>query len=487
MRILVAAGGTGGHIYPALAVMGPLAQRRPDLEVRWLGGRRGLESEMVPAAGYRFDRLWLRTLRSVDLSAATLMDPVRLAASVPQAMVALARWRPDVVYTTGGYVAIPVLTAAAALRVPSLLWEGNRLAGRSVRATARLASAIAVTFPGTAASLSPDALRHRHAHPTSWSRAIVPRLERASTSRPTCRCCSSSAARRRSCASIGRSRRRCPPSSAAPRWCMSPASPASRRHRPAVTGCPTELRARYRPFPFLREDMADALVAADLLVGRAGSSTLAEASSIGLPVIVVPYPHAAGHQEANAREMVAAGAARLVPDEQFDAEALVEAAALLADPDTLAAMRTASRALGRPGAARVTGDLLVALARTTATAVGGGPGTGDPGGRVTTGSAALRLTEDGGAPSGHRHPAPAGCQDVPPGAAGALHDDAGGRTGGPVRGGAQPVRAAGHRPLRTRAGGAPDAPRAWLGPGHQRCGCRWAGRQEQPAAVPHRG
>ncbi|MCY7418777.1 MAG: hypothetical protein LH650_09825, partial [Chloroflexi bacterium] len=124
---------------------------------------------------------------------------------------------------------------------------------------------------------------------------------------------------------------------------------------------PAELRGRYRPFPFLRGEMADALVAADLPVGRAGSSTLAEASAVGLPVIVVPYPHAAGHQVANAREMVDAGAARLVPDERFDAAALMDAAALLADPDALDAMRAASRGLGRRGAARVTGDLLLAL------------------------------------------------------------------------------------------------------------------------------
>ncbi len=112
---------------------------------------------------------------------------------------------------------------------------------------------------------------------------------------------------------------------------MSPAMRVSRRHRTARDRLPDDLRDRYLPFAFLREEMADALVAADLLVGRAGSSTLAEASAIGLPVIVVPYPHAAGHQEANARDLVAAGAARLVPDDAFDAQALLEAARLLSD------------------------------------------------------------------------------------------------------------------------------------------------------------
>ncbi len=316
---------------------------------------------MVPAAGYRFDRLWLRTLRSVDLSAATLMDPVRLAASVPQAMAVLARWRPDVVYTTGGYVAIPVLTAAAALRVPSLLWEGNRLAGRSVRATARLASAIAVTFPGTAATLSPDA------YVTGTPiRRLVPADRTAARARlhlapdlPVLLVFGGSQAVLRFNRAVAEA---LPAIVGRASLVHVTGESGFAEAQAGRDGLPTELRARYRPFPFLREDMADALVAADLLVGRAGSSTLAEAASIGLPVIVVPYPHAAGHQEANAREMVAAGGARLVPDAQLDGEALVEAAALLADQDTLATMRTASRALGRPGAARVTGDLLVALA-----------------------------------------------------------------------------------------------------------------------------
>jgi UDP-N-acetylglucosamine--N-acetylmuramyl-(pentapeptide) pyrophosphoryl-undecaprenol N-acetylglucosamine transferase len=111
------------------------------------------------------------------------------------------------------------------------------------------------------------------------------------------------------------------------------------------------LRDRYLPYAFLGEEMAAALVAADLIVGRAGSSTLAEATALGKPMVVVPYPHAAGHQRANARRLVESGAGRLVDDEDFDAGALLEAATILADPALHARMSAASRELGRPGAA----------------------------------------------------------------------------------------------------------------------------------------
>src|SRR5207245_9317312 len=106
---------------------------------------------------------------------------------------------------------------------------------------------------------------------------------------------------------------------------------------------PEQLRRRYRPYPFLRDDMVAALAAADLVVGRAGSSTLAEVAALGLPMIVVPYPHAAGHQRANARALVEAGAAKLVDDEAFGAAALIGALASLDDPATHARMRAASR------------------------------------------------------------------------------------------------------------------------------------------------
>jgi UDP-N-acetylglucosamine--N-acetylmuramyl-(pentapeptide) pyrophosphoryl-undecaprenol N-acetylglucosamine transferase len=125
---------------------------------------------------------------------------------------------------------------------------------------------------------------------------------------------------------------------------------------------PVELRDRYRPYPFLHEDMAAALAAADLAVGRAGASTLAEAAAFALPLAIVPYPHAAGHQRLNATAYAEAGAGVLIEDEALDADALVEAAGLLADPSRHARMSAAARDLARPGAADAVADLVLAVA-----------------------------------------------------------------------------------------------------------------------------
>jgi len=155
MRLLIAAGGTGGHIYPALAVASAL-RRRPgptEVDLAWVGGRRGLEDRLVPAAGIPFRRLLLRSLRSVQRDIHLMLDPVRLALSIPQAAWWLLRRRPAAVFTTGGYVAIPVLLAARVLGVPALLWEGNVGPGRRVRATARLAPALAGSVETTCPAL----------------------------------------------------------------------------------------------------------------------------------------------------------------------------------------------------------------------------------------------------------------------------------------------------------------------------------------------
>ena len=315
----------------------------------------------MPEAGYRLDRLALRTLRSVDLSVATVTDPVRLAASAPQAVAHMLRWRPDVLYTTGGYVAIPTLAAAFLLRVPSLMWEGNRLAGRSVRATARLASALAVSYAGTQDDLpgqpyltgTPIRASEGMDRTAARARLAIP------DDLPVLLVFGGSQAVRRFNAAVALALPRL-----VERCCVIHVTGEAGlgEAREVQEHLPEALRDRYRPAAFLGEEMTAALLAADLLLGRAGSSTMAEASALGLPVIVVPYPHAAGHQRANAGELVAAGGALLVPDEELDADRLVEVTRLLDDRSALDAMRAGARSVGRPGAAAVTADLLEALA-----------------------------------------------------------------------------------------------------------------------------
>ena len=154
MRLLIAAGGTGGHIYPALAVARSLSASPEAPELRWLGGHRGLEATLVPAAGIPLRRLAARSLRTTEADVHAVLDPIRLGLSVPQATAILLAERPAAILTTGGYVAVPVLMAAAPLGIPVVMWDGNVIPGRAVRATARLASALAVSFAATCRALA---------------------------------------------------------------------------------------------------------------------------------------------------------------------------------------------------------------------------------------------------------------------------------------------------------------------------------------------
>ena len=278
-------------------------------------------------------------------------------------MAILAARRPAAVFTTGGYVAIPILLAARLLRIPALLWEGNAIPGRSVRATAGLASVVAVTFSETCRALDAGPRCYETGTPIRETRTID-RLAAREALRipPGGRLLlvfgGSQAVRRLNHAVV----------EALPAlvegWFVVhvtgedglPEATAAR------TALPETLRRRYRPEAFLAEGMLEALAAADAVVGRAGSSTVAEVTALGLPMIVVPYPHAGGHQRRNAEILAAGGAAELIDDADFDAAALLAAAARLEDPTRHARMAAAARALARPAAADAVADLLIALA-----------------------------------------------------------------------------------------------------------------------------
>jgi UDP-N-acetylglucosamine--N-acetylmuramyl-(pentapeptide) pyrophosphoryl-undecaprenol N-acetylglucosamine transferase len=283
---------------------------------------------------------------------------------VPQAFAVLAARRPAAIFTTGGYVAIPTLVAAAVLRIPSVLWDGNVVPGRSVRAVARWATVVAVSHPETG-----RALGHPRTYvtgtPIREAGAVDPDEARARFGgRPGERILlvfgGSQAVRRINDAVAG---------------ALSQLVERARiihvtgedGYRPALAAketLPAGLRDRYRPHAFLHgDDMTAALSAADLAVGRAGASTLAEAAAFALPIAIVPYPHAAGHQRLNATAFVDTGAAILVEDEALDPAKLLEVAGLLADPARHALMSAAARELGRPDAAGAVAELVLAVAR----------------------------------------------------------------------------------------------------------------------------
>ncbi|MBI3744922.1 MAG: UDP-N-acetylglucosamine--N-acetylmuramyl-(pentapeptide) pyrophosphoryl-undecaprenol N-acetylglucosamine transferase, partial [Chloroflexi bacterium] len=306
MRLLIAGGGTGGHIYPALAVVDALRRRPNPPDVAWLGGHRGLEARLVAAAGIPLRRLALRSLRSSDRDAHLVLDPVRLGLSVPQAVALLAAERPAAIFTTGGYVAIPVLVAARLLRIPALLWEGNVVPGRSVRATAGLASVVAVSFGATCRALGrPGGEARPGCLVTGTPIRDITAIDRVAAreslglrgdDRLVLVFGGSQAVRR-----LNDAVAQALPEAVRRAVLVHVTGDAG--YAAALAGrdaLPADLQARYRPSPFLGDALLTVLAAADLLVGRAGSSTLAEATAFGLPMVVVPYPHAGGHQRANA-------------------------------------------------------------------------------------------------------------------------------------------------------------------------------------------
>jgi UDP-N-acetylglucosamine--N-acetylmuramyl-(pentapeptide) pyrophosphoryl-undecaprenol N-acetylglucosamine transferase len=331
-----------------------------------VGGVRGFERRLVGEAGdLPYHELVVRSLRSAGTSGHTILDPLRLTAATPQAWALLGRLRPAAIFSTGGYLAVPLVAAARARHVPSIVWEGNVEPGRATRAIGRWATRVAVAFPPTAAAFG--------------DRAFVsgtPIRSLAGVDRAAARADFGVAPGDRLLLVFGGSqavaRITTALEDALPRlvedWVVlhlagdagMEAASANRDRLPA------ERRERYRPEPFLTDRMAAALVAADLVLGRAGSSTCAEVAAAGVASILVPYPYAHGHQAANAAWLAEHGAAVAVPDAELTGERLLAEVAALGDAAARERVATAARALGRPDAARDIAAAVVELAEAAA-------------------------------------------------------------------------------------------------------------------------
>jgi UDP-N-acetylglucosamine--N-acetylmuramyl-(pentapeptide) pyrophosphoryl-undecaprenol N-acetylglucosamine transferase len=357
MRFLVSGGGTGGHVYPALAVARALRDARPGLELSYVGGVRGLERRIV-GDELPYHQLVVRSLRSGGRDVHLVLDPLRLAASVPQAAALLARLRPSALFTTGGYLGIPLVLAARAARIPSVVWEGNVIPGRATRAVGRLATRVAVSFPPTL-----------EAFPGKAFVSGTPIRSFAGTTRDKARANLGVAPDERLLLAFGGSQAVARLSAAVfaalPQlledWrVLHLVGEAGMPDAQAVAASlPRTLRDRYRALPFLTDGMTDALVAADLVLGRAGSSTCAEVAAVGVASILVPYPFAGAHQRANAAWLADQGAALQIPDAELDASRLLREVTWLRDDERRGAMASAARGLARPdAAARIAAELL---------------------------------------------------------------------------------------------------------------------------------
>jgi UDP-N-acetylglucosamine--N-acetylmuramyl-(pentapeptide) pyrophosphoryl-undecaprenol N-acetylglucosamine transferase len=357
MRVLISGGGTGGHLFPAIAIAQALSRKDPDGQVLYLGSQTGLEAQVVPrhgiafqaipAAGLYTDAVW-RNLRLLYV----LPWAYRLAAR------AIDRFRPNVVVGTGGYVSVPVILAAARRSLPIVLQEQNLEPGRATRLLARFARAVATAYQDSAAYLDGRAVL--------TGTPVRQEFQVRKPDFPT---------RPRHLLVLGGSqgalRINQAVAEALPQLLAWPELTVTHQTGPkhlammeaARARLPESLRQRYRPFSFT-DDLAAALRASDLVLARAGASTLSETSAVGVPMVLVPGDFAGGHQRLNARPFHQSGAAVVIPNQECDGpRVLRELGAVLGDPDRYALMVSAMAELGRPQAGDAVADLVRAVAR----------------------------------------------------------------------------------------------------------------------------
>lgn len=354
MRALIAAGGTGGHIYPGIAVAKEIARRDPSAVVRFVGTSRGLETRLVPQAGFE-----LSLIESTGLVNMGLRARLRGLAVLPKSFAAARRlvreFRPDVVVGAGGYVSGPVLLTAALMRVPTLVMESNAVPGFTNRTLARFVDAAAVSFEAAA--------------PYFRGKAVV-------TGNPVRREFFDIPAKRRDPARFSLLIFGGSQGARAVNLAMIAALPHLAEYRAVlrVTHQTGKLdfetvregyaRAGWTDAADVREyidDMMSAFAAADLIVSRAGATTSFELMAAGKAAVMVPLPGQL-EQRRNAEVMQEAGAARMILQEELSGERLAkEIGALISEPERVTRMEESSRRLARGDAAAATADLIERL------------------------------------------------------------------------------------------------------------------------------
>jgi UDP-N-acetylglucosamine--N-acetylmuramyl-(pentapeptide) pyrophosphoryl-undecaprenol N-acetylglucosamine transferase len=346
-NILLAGGGTGGHLFPALAIADEIRRLQPHARFLFLGTKGKIEERVVPQRGYDIRTIWISGFHR-RLTLDNLLFPLKVVVSLVQSLFVIRQFKPDVVVGTGGYVCGPILFAASLLGIPTVIHESNSYPGVTTRLLAKRVSKIFIAFDAARRWLQRTDHVVLVGTPTRDSLGTITKAD-------------------------GRAFFQLSPNKRT--LLVSGGSLGAASINDAVLAALADLQAADIQLiwqtgqgdfgrvqkaagdmksgwigPFI-DKMEYAFGAADLVVCRSGATTLAELTRVGKPAILIPYPFAAGdHQTHNAKSLADAGAAILIADKDAKQNMKQKVLSLMSDPQLLDRMSAASAQLGRPKA-----------------------------------------------------------------------------------------------------------------------------------------
>jgi UDP-N-acetylglucosamine--N-acetylmuramyl-(pentapeptide) pyrophosphoryl-undecaprenol N-acetylglucosamine transferase len=363
-KYIFAGGGTGGHLFPAIAIADELKKRIPDAEILFLGTKDKIEASVVPQSGYGFSPIWISGLHRKKIISNILL-PLKIIVSVMQSLSKIKSFSPDVVIGTGGYVAGPVVYAGTLLGKPTIIQDQNSIPGITTRLLGKRVNEVHLTFEAAKKYLRRKDNIIMSGNPTRG------KLETSDVNAAAAFFGFDPQDRRRTLLVFG----------------GSLGAKSMNAGMLAVIGklLENDIRVIWQTgkndFEWVKKEtsayaakslcvrqfidrMDYAYTLSTLVVCRAGATTIAELTRLGKPAIMIPYPHAAAnHQVENAASLVESGAARMVLDHEIGEKMLPEILKLVGDNTALNAMAVQSKALGKPNAAGEIVDHIIALSK----------------------------------------------------------------------------------------------------------------------------
>ncbi len=363
VRAIFAGGGTGGHLFPAIAIADELKKLDPGAEILFIGTAQKIEARVVPQCGYAFRTIWISGFHR-KFRVGNFLFPLKVVISFMQSRSIIQEFKPDVVIGTGGYVSGPVLRAAVMMKIPTLIQEQNSYPGVTTRMLAERVDELHLTFESSEKYFSRKDRVFVSGNPT---RNI---LENADTEKASAYFGFDRAQKIKTLFVVGGSLGARSINEAVQRHLDELIKNGFRilwqtgkEYFPEASAAAKKYSSNMISVHQFIDRMDYAYAVADLVVCRAGATTLAELTRLGKPAILVPYPQAAAnHQVENARAMAEHGAAEILYDAEVS-ERLLQSVLAASEDTRLLQMSAQSRKLGKPDAAKEIGQHIIALSQ----------------------------------------------------------------------------------------------------------------------------